>query len=442
MRFWSTHIRYVLLCLTAGLMFCSCIMENDEYDNARERNEMQLVLRISTVDANGVTPPATVSETVNSLRIIVIDQGSHRLEINEKINLPQQYDAKKFNYTFIRSLYSGAKQVFLIANEESVGAVSFTNGSSNIPAEIPTTNLTALLDYFGADLAENAENYTGGTLADLLNSSYFKNSYPIKGGKIALPYSAYYELNESELYDKDKPLTEIEKQMYLVPVAAKFDFVFTNYRKQAACIDDVIISSFNSHNYLNACLDESEKKRTKPGGTERMWWIDWLEACAEGSQTAEDTDKPDGYNGKWGWIKNYKMPVADEDMVEISLRDIESSGNDDDWKLGQLINIKNPPAITKGPYYVPESFNRPASYTGETGDLRQYYSLTFRVRDDGSEDVSVFEDYEIDTVGALFRDTHIIIYVEFYETEAEIYAEIAPWIMVPFRGYVQQDDEY
>lgn len=440
----SIHITGVLLCIVAGLMLSSCIYDSDDAPGSEDaENGVQFIFSINTLGADESQRQGKVVETVKSLRIIVIDKESRRLDINERLDLPQQYSAKNFSYIFIRSLKNpGAKQVYLVANEESVGEVFFTGDSAESAADMPTTSLKAMLDYFAADTAEDGEeNYTGGSFIDLLDRVYFKNSCQIANGETALPYSAYYELDESDLYDRNnKPLTKIEKQMYLVPVAAKFDFVFTNFRKETACIEDVIISSVNSHNYLNAMLDDSEKRRSMPDGTQNVWWIDWLEACAAGSQTADDTDEPDGYNGRWGWIRNYKMPVEDEEMRRLSLRSLEDEWRESEWKVGKLVNIKNPSSISKGPYYVPESFNRLAG--AGAGDLRQYYSLTFKVRDDGSDEVQTLEDYEIDTLGALFRDTHIIIYVEFYESEAEIYAEIAPWEQRVFLGYVQQDDDY
>ena len=447
------HIGMVLLCMVAGSMFTACIYDDGaDLGMDGQADGVQFVFSISALGADASQRQGSVSEVVKSLRVVVIDSNRGRLDINEKVNLPGQYAAKNFIYTFIRSLNSGAKQLFLIANEESVSELFFTDGASEIPEDVPRTSLTAMLDYFVADSAEESRtDYTGELFAEVLNRVYLKNSYSIEGGEIALPYSAYYELNESELYDRNNNrLTRIEKPMYLVPVASKFDFVFTNFRKEAVCIDDVIISSINSHNYLNAQLDNAEKRRTMPDGTKNVWWIDWLEVCAAGSHTADDLEpgpnddsyESGGYNGRWGWIRNYKMPVADEKTVALSLRDSGDEGHDPDWTVGRLINIKTPPAITKGPFYVPESFNRPSSYSGSKDDLRQYYSLTFKVHDDGSDEVQLLENFEIDTLGALFRDTHIVIYVEFYESKAEIYAEIAPWSEVIFVGYVQQDDDY
>ena len=453
MRYLSIHTAAVLLCAIAGLLLSSCIYDRyDESDYDPERDGVQFVFRIGAVGADANLQSARVVETVNSLRIIIIDENG-RLDINERIGMSAS-SAKSFGYTFIRNLKPGAKRIFLIANEESVGAVLFRT----VPDGVPTENLTAMLDHFAADSAEaSPTDFTGRRFAELLNDVYFKNSYSIVDDKIALPYSAYYKLDEAELYGEGNPLSKIEKQMYLVPVAAKFDFVFTNYRRHDAYIDDVIISSVNSHNYLNARLDGSELRRTTPDGKQDVWWIDWLEECARGSQTANDidpdadTDKTGGYNGRWGWISNYLMPVTDEEMVELSL-----NPNNEEWKLDKLIYISDPSRKYLGPFYVPESLNVAVPAAGGGSGASQSYSLTFKVHDDrktaapaepdddadAGSNVTVLSGYEIDTLKALFRATHIIIYVEFYESEAEIYAEIAPWEKQLFLGFVQQDEEY
>ena len=440
----SIHIWSVLLSLIAGLMFSSCIYDKyyDEDGPGLSGDELQFVLRVNAVGAGTSQQATDIVETVKSLRVIMIDECG-RLDINEKMSLPvPEYIAKNFNYIFVRNMKPGNKRVFLIANEESVGAVSLTD-REGLPKELPLTSLTAMLEYFKVDSADDdaAENYTGNIFANALNRVYFKNDYSkmVAGNKIALPYSAYYDLKMSG----DDVFKQMERTLYLVPVAAKFDFVFTNYRKYNAYIDDIIISSINSHNYLNAQLHDSEKWRKFPDETADVWWIDWLEKCALGSQSEGDTDKTDAYNGKWGWISRYSLPVEDEPMVELQLNKDNS-----EWKMNGLVDKKNPSVLCLGPYYVPESINRPSS-NPDSGiesvadyDGSQEYSLTFKVHDATESEVTTLSGYVIDTLKALFRATHTIIYVELYESKAEIYAEIYPWIERSFKGYVQQDEDY
>lgn len=413
----------LLLGAAAGLMLSSCIFDKYDDDDGAVAggDEVQFILRISAVGTDAAQQPAEMVETVKSLRVVMIDQNG-TLDVNEKVALPvPEYAAKNFGYIFIRKLNPGNKRVFLIANEGSVGEVSLTD-RTGIPADVPMTSLTAMLDYFKPGSAANA----GSTFADVLNRVYFKNDYSrmTSGNTIALPYSAYYELNVAE----KNPLQQMEQPMYLVPVAAKFEFMFTNYRRNDAYIDDLVISSVNSHNYLNAQLDEGEKRRTLQDGTSDVWWIDWLEACARGSQSAEDTD---AYNGMWGWITGYGMPVANEPMVDVAL----NTGNRV-WMLNRLVDKANPSRLKLGPFYVPESRNIP----GGTG-TSQSYSLTFKVHDHTESEVTTLSGYEIETLAALFRATHTIVYVDFYESQAEIYVEIVPWNEKLFLGYVKQESE-
>ena len=428
-RWLSIHFRKVLLCVTVGLLSGSCIYDRTEGDDSLDERDdkVQFVFRISAGKNSAPQQPADIVEIVKSLRVIVIDQ-SGRLDVNEKVPLPMpETAAKDFSHIFTRFLKSGDKRVFLVANEESAGAV-FLTGSTGIPAGLPLTNLTAMLDYFKAD-PENrtTSDHTGDTFADLLNRVYFKNDYSrmSDGTAIALPYSACYEVEMSSLPGQP------ERPMYLVPAAAKFDFEFTNYRRSDAYVDDIILSSLNSHNYLNAQLADSEKRRNTPYGATDMWWIDWLEACARDSQNAEN---PNLVNEKWGWITDYRMPVPDEKMRDLSLKGEEV------WRVEQIVDMSKPSKLSLGPFYVPESFNPSRSEPGIAA--KQSYSLTFKVHDDAETEVTTLSGNMIDPLKALFRATHIIIHVQFYEREAEIYAEIVPWTEKTFSGYVQQDEDF
>ena len=432
----STHIINVLLFAIVGLVSGSCIYDNDGGTDV-DGQEALIVFKISTEGASAMQA-TDIIETVKSLRVIIIDERG-RLDINEKVTLQApEYAAKNFSYIFVGSLKPGTKRVYLVANEESAGEVQLTE-RTGIPDNIPLTSLTALLDWFGADPGNIAESgYTGKTFARVLDRVYFKNDYSriTSGNTIALPYSAYYEI-DTEHYLQNGPDGEKgpeERPLYLVPVAAKFDFVFTNYRKYDAYVDDIVISSLNSHNYLNAQLDDSEKRRKLPDGTTNVWWIDWLEACARESQSAEDNGS---FNQRWGWIAKYGMPVENEAMTELPL----NSGKNV-WMVERLVDKSNPSRISVGPFYVPESFNVPYPSSDGAG---QSYSLTFKVHDgtgaEDAEEVTTLSGYTLDALKALFRATHTIVYVQFYESKADIYAEIVPWSERLFMGYVQQDDD-
>lgn len=455
--FLSRYIRTMLLCTIAGFLCCSCIFDkfDDEIEPALGQGDlMHFILQIGALGTSS-TQPNDIVEMVNSLRVIVIDKETGQLDVNEKVSLAlPEYTAKNFKYLFVRNLNHGDKRVFLIANEEQVGQVSLTD-KTGVPTDLPLTSLSALLDYFKVDKVEKPAteatgdgteppvetptNFVGNTFANVLNRVYFKclNEYKISGNKILLPYSAYYELNVEQ---GESPITQMEQTLHLVPVATKFDFVITNYRRHAAYVDNIVISSLNSHNYLNAQLNEQEQRRSRPNETEKIWWIDWLESCASESQK---TSSSDGLNLEWGWIEKYEMPLPNEPMVKLAL----NTGNQT-WKMDALVNMSQPSTLFLGSFYVPESLNlvTPLPTEGDSAadsvaEAVQTYSLTFEVHDETEKDHTTLEGNVIDTLKSLFRATHVIIYVEFYESEAAIYTEIVPWTVVPFKGYVQIDDE-
>lgn len=450
------HIITVLLGAVVGLSLNSCIYDKIAEEQVADQlrgDEMQFILKINAVGADTAQPTDMV-ETVNSLRVIMIDENG-RLNVNERITLPG-YAAKTFSYIYVRSLNAGKKRIFLVANEDSVGEVKLTD-NTGVPSGMKLTSLREMLNFFKADSPDDETAATGNTFADVLNRVYFKNDYAkmTTGNKIALPYTAYYELEMDNMMDN--PLMKVEQVMYLVPVAAKFDFVITNYRKYEAYLYDIGISRVNNHNYLNAQLDDSEKFRPRPSaaasgsdsgvgagsgtdtgsGSEKLWWIDWLEECALGSSAMDSEDALAGYNGRWGWISKYYMPLPNEPMTELYLN--PTTGQQTKLcTLAGLVDKNNPSRATLGPFYVPESLNRDInSVTGQS------YSLTFVVGDSSEPGIiHTLPGNVIDTLGALFRDTHVIIYVDFYESKADIYAEVVDWVYVPFLGYVWQDEDY
>ena len=455
-----THILLVSICVISGFLLSSCIYDYPMGDDlVRAENDSTLFLfRISALGATTSQQANRPIESVKSLRIIILDEKG-TLDVNEKVSLPySESAAENFSYLFIRNLNSGKKKLYLIANEESVGEVRLVD-NSDLPNGIPLSNLSAMLSYFKPDAVDSESNdsqpennsnsqYAGTIFEKVLNRVYYKNDYSsiTEGNAIFLPYTAYYEIDV-----KYHNFNQIEQPLYLVPVAAKFDFNFINYRQKSARIDDVIISSINSHNYLNAQLHEDEKKRTL--FDESVWWIDWLQACAEGSKSAGDFE---AFNNRWGWIKRYDLPLKDEVLIN---KNINTDNNL--WVVDALVDKSNPSRLSLGPYYVPESINiPPTEESGENepeatrdnegegegvGDSMdsntQSYFLTFKVRDASSEEISTLENYHITTLKALFRATHVIVNVEFYESKVEIYAEIAPWEKRLFLGFVQEEDD-
>lgn len=428
-----------MLAVMAMLTLNSCIYDATEPGQTADgTGEVRLLLRLRSM-AGAETASDTESgivEKVKSLRVIILDAATGKLEVNQQVTPEQDKNqAAGFEYVFMRMVKPGNKRIYVIANEESVGPVVLTD-AEGLPS-LPLGSLTALLDYFrpGGESATPGRN-----LETVLNRVYFRSDPTgvVEDGAIYLPYSSCYDITIEEA-----PLFEVEKPLYLVPAATKMTLVFVNYRKENAQVDDVIISSLNTNNFLCAQLPEEEQ--TRQYDEKNLWWIDWLQICAEESQKAQDVT---AFNNLWGWIKDYEMPVPEEPMVSRSL-----NTRNDIWVVDALVDKSRPSKITVGPFYLPESKHLvPATPTGAqdddnvyyqtaNGTYRQSYTLAFKVHDELSEEVSFLEGYEIDTLKALFRATHVIVTVEFYESQVEIYAEIAPWEKRQFLGFVQQDDD-
>lgn len=406
------------------LALTSCVYDIDTDPIAdAPSGPIPFVFHISTLN-NSTDPKGTdVIETVKSLRVIIIDnQGV--LEVNENVDLEApEYAAGAFEYIYSTTLNVNTKKVYLIANEEEARDFGITD-LTDLPTDLPTTgSLTLLLDYFKEETEEDSERI-GRTFEKLLNRIYFKADYSdrISDGRIYLPYSAYYELGIEEF-----GTSRVERPLYLVPAATKIEFNVVNYRRFGVQINDIELCSVHTHNYLLAQVGSGEKRKTVDD--REMWWIDWLQQCAEGSHKAEDLET---FNEKWGWMSGYCMPV-EEPCID---RGLNFAG--EEWKLAAMIDKNNPDRKSWGPFYLPESKN---ILPVDAGSEKQSYTLTFRIHDDSKDEDIVLSGVEIDTLKSLFRATHLILNVELYDQGVEIYAEIAPWVFQPFWGYVQQEDD-
>lgn len=424
-------IKNIILLFTlmlAGLFLPSCIMEYGDDGAPETAGAEELTLRIKAI-TTAQASQNHVEEKLKSLRIVMIDDGSGLLQINEKVDLPlEEYEAKDFLYTYKAQITSGHKKVYLIGNEESVGPVALTE-PDKAPKEMPLTSLTRMLDFFTPDSDEGGATATGGVMETVLNSVYFENPQldPDDGDAVYLPYSSFYEL-EVGYHSK------VTTSMYLVPAAAKFDLVITNFRQTNARIDDVILNGFNSHNFLNAQLDDIEKTRKING--EDYWWVDWLRVCSEESQ--KDPDRNESFNAVWGWISKYHLPLPEEPTTLKRL-----NPDNELWVIPKLTNMLNPSRLFLGPYYVPESINViPAGDgSGATSAGSQAYLMTIKLRDEDAQEVVTLADNHIDTAKALFRGTHVVVYVELYESKVDIYSEVARWKDWGAQGFVQEADD-
>ena len=435
MKFFSTYIGKLMTGILAILALTSCVYDDAEDFADSQADNVRIVLRINTLSSVNTAENSSIVEMIRSLRIIIIDESGY-IDVNDRIVTDETAgEANGFDYTYMRVVSPGKKNIYLVANEESVSKVGITD-YTDLPTSLPLTNLTSLLSYYSAGSESTAR---GKNLERVLNRVYFETDYSImhEGDAVYLPYSSMYEItiNEPE-EDSQSSVTRIENPLYLVPAAVKMDLTFVNYRKNNAQVDDVILYSFNSHNYLNAQLDEKELFRTFNG--EKTWWVDWLEACAKASQTAADNE---AFNKEWGWIKYYRMPLPAEQKVGISL-----NPGKERWVVDALVDKNNPDKLKVGPFYLPESLQLDTTSPDEVTDPDdmpepgdQVYTMTFVVHNEDSEDVYTLPGNRIPNLRALFRATHVEVTVEFHEDQVEIYAEVGPWVKRRFQGYVQEE---
>lgn len=407
--------KLIFVILIIIMMISSCTNGNREEDNllGNDNEKITLQLKINSL-ASGETSSKSnnQNEKIKSLRIIIIDSDG-KLEVNEKAELDlEEYYSSDFNYIFKRYLNGKDKHLYFIANEESINKIELTE-TTGLPSESSSDNLTEILDSFIPE-SEDQNLGRGEGFEKVLNHLYFKNDFTDKSSEnsIYLPYASYYKL------EKDiTGFSRMSKPFYLVPVATKIEFKFVSYRKNDIKINDIAICSINNNNYLNAQLAEEETIKTIDGI--RMWWIDWLEACALASQTTTDYED---FNNKWGWIENYRMPTNEQNQPK-SLKP-----TDEEWVIKGMVDKNNPDKKEFGPFYLPESHNPD-------------YSLTFNLEDMGENKTVTLEGCVLENLKVLFRGTHVIVNVELYQEAMDIYAEIVPWQQKVFIGYLQQEDD-
>lgn len=449
-------VRYLLpviaaLC-AAGLVSCTKNRDGDgPDDNGSDR--MLLVLHLLPVDAESVMTDTKVREMIGSLRIILLSDGI--IECNQLMEFdgPGPFAASQFNYDFTWATFAGKKSFYIIANEGSViDGLQFQrpDGDDGVLPEVPES-LTALLDSYEAVGKEGlgdaeAENSCA-ELEMVLKSICFEPDYTVDGGDIYLPYVSYYSAEEVEALDikkgdflgEEAPFT-----LYLVPVATKFTFNFTNYRPNDVEIKDITVSSANGAGFLMARVGEGDYRKLYGTSDDRStwlpyYWIDWLARVSEASHKNEDFDDNQNFNTKYGWISLYDIPEGDtpEPQTFISAETSRmvgkavktgAEGEDEDGIPGTL---------TLGPYYLPESRN----IDTVTGRLAYYLTLGLHDVTQTDEDDPKFENQPIQNLNALFRNTRVIINVIMRQGDVRVYAEIAKWSEKTANGWVVEGPE-
>lgn len=400
-------------------------------------NVLPLTTRASNADV--------VTEMIQSLRIVIIDMDAGIIEVNHYVpfdgsDVSEPVAVSNFQYKYTLETVAGNKRVYLFANEGSVGEVSFQPASGvTIPSGI-TGTLSQILN--NEKFQEGLE--TGATdFINVADAIYFEPVYEADSNNdIFLPYvSMYEEHTSSSVTGSGSNKEVIEWKTYMVPVATKFVFQFTNNRAFPVFIENISLSDVNDDTFLLARLGEDEyKDYTDLDGVSHtnVYWVDWLAQISALSQGYTGYYDNVGFNELFGWISDYSVPSAST----LSTIDFIDTGVGAGVEVPELID-ETPGYTVFGPYYVPESLNN-YTYTEtnsageEVSVTQQRYnlSITFNQENQSNSRVPEFTNVTIENLKSLFRNTSVIIRVNMNQGDVQIYAEIADWTEKSANGWV------
>ena len=443
----KSFARHITLFFSAILVLCgtgSCIFKRD-YGNPENDGKALFVLHIAPVNTRADGGVGKVTEKIRSLRVIAI--GERGIELNEKKRFEEAVPAQELSYFFSWYTDAGKKDFYIIANEESVGEIHYEL-TDNLPTNLPTA-LSGLLDQYVATPGEEssltrAAQSAAEAFKDVINAVYFEPDFKIEENAIFLPYSVFY--GDVEL----KGGSTIKKTMYLVPVATKLEFHFTNDLDDAVEISGLSISAFHTSSWLFARVGAGDRNKKLTGIEETLYWPDWLAAVSLLSwDHAGSSGANDAFNTTYGWIKDYTVPTPEK--TEVGDFGNPAAGTSGIWTLppkSKTDGTENGEAssgtLDLGVYYLPESHHEDSvkekDAAGKEYTRTYQYGLSMRVHDTStgsstSQDI-VLDRENIDNLKALFRNTHVKIYVTLSKDPVGIYAEIVPWDVHRATGWV------
>lgn len=415
------YISHFIFAIWGALCLGACIYDN--YPDSEEEintgvgsnDQMLLVLHISPLDAANSSSSVNTNEKIKSLRIIIL--GKDTLECNKLVTFSSTAVSAYFNYIFTWPTVPGNKEVYLIANEESVTNIQYGDASINDYS----STLSGLLELY-KDSEPHAKEFRS-----LMKSVYFSPQYEKEPetGNIYLPYTSYYEIEA----EKEKHL---EQTAYLVPVATKFTFKFINKRENPVEVSNISITEVNSDNFLFASVEDTDCYKVFVDDNKKYYWIDWLAKVAEASHSNEDYGNNEVFNERYGWILGYKMPTEITEVYHFIKSNIQIKGKGD---------AATATPYNLGPFYVPESrYNRTFKDAEGNTVTEQAYGLTLELKDatTNEQPSSEFEDVIISNLKALFRNTSVVITITMSEGSVEVYAEIEPWVKQSIYGWVEE----
>lgn len=434
------HLRGNLLwslCLVMLAALTGCADRSEPDSQLPPDGKVRLAIHIAPVNSRaGETTNYFDSEKIKSLRIIMVGTDPatsvDTVEFNQYMTVQNgNVPADDFYYDYVWRTKPGDKKFYIIANEESVNKVFLESAGSSGSTE-PDDNE-------GSSLTDILNKYVANTLSEdldqTMNSIYFTPSYTkTESEDIFLPYSSFY--GNITIEEKDKQ----DITMYLVPVATKFVFNFTNGRALPMNVSNISLSYTNTQNFLfgQVASDDQEKKIDE----ESFYWVDWLAKISELSLDNTDYYPNLAFNEKYGWITNYKIPAGNGGIQSVFV------ASDEIIEIPACKNFDTedaePGFMSVGPFYVPESINfinpnNAGSTNDSSTETNQSFYLTMVFEDTAEgKDAPDFTNVAIANLKALFRNTYCIINIKMGQGPVEVYAEIAEWNTKQIQGWVTE----
>ena len=378
--------------MTAG--FSSCVHDSYPSDQSKD-DDITLLIRLGILDGPETRAEAPDIECLSSVRIVLLDlDKGGEVEYNEKFS----YSAPVLETEVIAiPTVKGKKQIFFIANEESV--------SLKGPQE---ESLTSLIGRYPAGAVG---------FEDAIKAACFKLD-PTQ----PLPMTSEYTL------DAGRP-GENNYTFYVVPAATKFTFHITNKREEgSSTIQNISFGDLADVNYVMPRVGQQNRDWTDADGSKTtLYWIDWLK------NVMDNTKVPGNYeeNQRLGWIFDYALPGGADHQKSEMFRGAEtvsgvttSQGGDPQYETK-----------TFGPYYRPES---KALKNSSDPNGPQKYTLYLELTDGTQEEISLSR--ELSNITALFRNTHVVIDITLEMGYMHVYGEIQPWDKNDVYGFLEEED--
>lgn len=379
----SDIVHSVAVCLTAvALPFMTSCGGKEEDSPAADAMETALCLNVEQISASRADV-ATLpdNEKMQSVRVVIL-RPDGTVEHNRHYSLT---DAAT-NKLIILKVQSGeSKTIYLFANEESVEAVEGTTGAA--AASGGTLSLTSFFESYSTGM---------GGFATEVEKLWFRPDYVAADG-------SFKPIPMSSVYNIDVPAAQnFNGTFYVVRVATKFVVNFINWRGTETLVDYVGLESHALSNYLMAKVEDTERN-TDLLADYNGSWIDWLKALSDAS-TENHAD----------WLTDYTLPEGEASTTVYQ---------------SPAITVPNgSPGRAQYIFYLPESKHIKADATnGE-----QEYTMTFQITDfnAGIFECPLIKDNPPTNLGALFRNTEVIVNVQLLNHSIDVSIDVIPYSSV------------